>query len=126
VSVTYTFVPITVDVDIKPGSDPNSINPRSNGNVPVAILGGATFDVTSIDATTLTFGPSGASPTHDLTDPLTLADHFEDVNGDGFLDLVSHYRQKETGLASGDTEACISGATLSGTAIEGCDAVYVK
>ena len=59
---------IDVDIDIKPGSDPNSINTRSNGVVPVAILGSATFDVTTIDVTTLTFGT--ATPAHDLTDPV--------------------------------------------------------
>jgi hypothetical protein len=44
---------------------------------------------------------------------------------DGFTDLVSHYRQKETGLTASDTEGCISGAMISGTPIDGCDAVRV-
>lgn len=116
---------IEVSIDIKPGSDPNSINTKSNGVVPVAILGSDSFDVTDVDVTTLTFGPAGASPAHDLTDPLVYADHLEDVNGDGYTDLVSHYRQKEMGLVLGDTEACISGATNSGTPISGCDSVNV-
>jgi hypothetical protein len=116
---------IIVDIDIKPGSFPNSINPKSNGVVPVAILGSADFDVTDVDVTTLTFGPAGALPAHDLTDPVTYADHLQDVNSDGFTDLVSHYRQKETGLAPGDTEACIDGATDGGTPIEGCDSVRI-
>jgi hypothetical protein len=116
---------IEVDIDIKPGSFPNSINPRSNGVVPVAILGSPDFDVTTVDVTTLAFGPAGAAPAHDLTDPVTYADHLQDVNLDGYLDLVSHYRQKETGLAPGDTEACIDGATNGGTPIQGCDSVRV-
>ena len=49
----------------------------------------------------------------------------QNVNSDGFTDLVSHYRQKETGLATGDTDACIDGATNGGTPINGCDAVRV-
>jgi len=116
---------IEVDIDIKPGSFPNSINPKSMGVVPVAILGSATFDVTDVDVNTLAFGPDGAAPAHDLNDPVTYANHLQDVNDDGFLDLVSHYRQKETGLATGDTEACISGETMGGTPIEGCDSVRV-
>jgi len=43
---TFTILspPIEVEIDIKPGSDPNSINPNSNGVIPVAILGSAIFD----------------------------------------------------------------------------------
>ena len=112
-----------VDIDIKPASDPNSINTKSMGVVPVAILGSADFDVTEIDVTTLTFGPDGASPVHDLSDPDTYDLHLQDVNEDGFLDLVSHYKQKEVGLCVDDTEATISGTLLDGTPFEGTDSV---
>lgn len=116
---------ITVAIDVKPGSFPNSINTNSRGVAPVAILGSETFDVTTVDVTTLQFGPAGATPAHDLTDPVTYAEHLQDVNGDGFTDLVSHYRQKETGLVFGDTAACIIGGTTGGVNIEGCDSVNI-
>ncbi len=116
---------IEVAIDIKPGSNPNSIHRNSMGVVPVAILGSAAFDVTTVDVTTLTFGPAGATPAHDLTDPATYAGHLQDVNGDGFMDLVSHYAQKLLGLVPADVEACLSGATTAGTPIQGCDAVRV-
>jgi len=112
-----------VDIDIKPGSFPNSINTKSMGLVPVAILGSADFDVTEIDVTTLAFGPNGAAPAHDLSDPETYDEHLQDVNDDGFLDLVSHYNQKEVGLCVDDTEATISGTLLDGTPFEGTDSV---
>ena len=117
---------IIPDIDIKPGSFPNSINAKSNGLVPVAILGSATFDVTQVDVTTLEFGPGGATPAHDLTDLDTYFEHLQDVNDDGFLDLVSHYRQKEVGLQSGDTTATLSGNLLpefGGIDICGTDSV---
>ncbi len=114
---------ITIDLEIKPGSDPNAINPSDEGVTPVAILGSDTFDVAGVDATTLAFGSDGAAPAHDLSDPAEFAGHLEDVDGDGFTDLISHYRTEETGIAFGEMQACISGETLDGTAFEGCDAV---
>jgi hypothetical protein len=119
--------PLPVDIDIKPASDPNSINIRSNGVVPVAILGSDTIDVTLIDVTSLAFGPNGATPAHDLTDADIYALHLEDVIViDGITDLVSHYKQKQIGLSSGDTEACITGTYNGGIPFEGCDAVNIK
>jgi len=85
----------------------------------VAILGSASFDVSDVDVTTLTFGPGGATPSHKA------GGHIEDVNGDGFDDLVSHYPTKDSGLSVGDTEACVDGETTGGAPIHGCDAVSI-
>ncbi len=89
----------------------------SRGVIPVAILGSDTFDVADVDVTTLAFGPNAAG-----VDP-TEVPHFEDVNGDGFTDLVSNFRIEDTGIVFGDTEACLTGETLDGVPFEGCDAV---
>jgi hypothetical protein len=106
-----------VDADIKPGSDPNSINPSLAGDLPVAILGSDIFDVADVDVTTLTFGPDRASFDH------SQGPHAEDVDGDGFTDLLAHFRVEETGIAFGDMEACAGGELIDGIPFEGCDSI---
>jgi hypothetical protein len=108
--------PVPVSLDIKPGGDPNAVNPNSRGVIPVAILTTDTFDATTVDPTTAEFGPAGA----------TIGDtsgSMEDVDGDGDLDLLLRFRTQETGIACGDTEASLSGETSDGTSIEGSDSI---
>ncbi len=108
---------IVAEIDIKPGSDSNPINPSLEGDLPVAIFGSDSFDVADVDVATLAFGPSSAPIAH------SHGPHSEDLDGDGFTDLMAHFRIQKTGIAFGDTEACIAGETLDGTHFEGCDAM---
>ena len=107
---------LNVNIDIKPGSFPNSINLKSKGNVPVAILSSPTFDATTVDRGTVVFAGAPA---------LSIGGSPEDVNGDGLLDLVLHFSTQSLNLKSGDTEACLTGKTLSGQEFEGCDSVKI-
>ncbi len=66
---------------------------------------------------TLAFG-SGTAP--------ALEGYPMDVNGDRFTDLVSEYRIEETGIALGDTEACLTGETFDGVPLRGCDAIITR
>jgi hypothetical protein len=108
-------LPMAVSIDIKPGSDPNSINPSSKGVIPVAILTTPTFDAGTVDPSTVEFGPNHVAPVHAA---------LEDVDGDGDLDLILHFRTQATGIACGDTQAGLIGATTLGQAIAGVDAVH--
>lgn len=122
-NVNFFKGPLQIAIDIKPDGFPNSIQPFSMGVIPVAILGSDSFDVTEVDVATLGFGPNGAAPFHDLTDPITYSNHLGDANDDGFTDLVTHFRTHETGITWSDTEATLVGTTLDGEAFEGTDSV---
>jgi hypothetical protein len=112
---------ITADIDIKPGSFPNSINPKSKGKIPVAILSSATFNaVTQVDQGSLTFGHIG--------NELSLAfcnSNGEDVNGDTLLDLVCHFHTQTAAFESGDTQGILKGKTVGDIPIIGTDSVRI-
>ncbi len=114
---------ITVRMDIRPGSWPNAINPRSKGVIPVAILTTSTavgesidFDATTVDPLSITFGPGLATIAHKKG-------HIEDVDNDGDLDMVLHFKTQEAGIQYGDTELCLTGKTIDGKSIQACDTI---
>jgi hypothetical protein len=107
---------LEVSIDIKPGSFPNSVNPGSKGVIPVAILTTETFDATAVDPSTVFFGSTGTE-----TAPVHFA--WEDVDGDGDIDLILHFKTQATRIQCGDRSASITGKTYSGQMIQGADSV---
>jgi pectate lyase len=116
-------ITIPIDLDVKPKNPRNPINPRSKGITRVALLGSDIFDVTQVHRLKLEFGPAGALPVHDLSDPDIFARHLRDVNKDGQADLLVHFRTRDTGIACGDTSVALVGKTLQAQIIEGSDAI---
>ena len=117
---------LRVRIDIKPSSDPNSINTKSKGVVPVAILSTAGFSAPSlIDRESLTFGYSGDEESLQRRKNGNPNCGEEDVNGDGVLDVVCHFNTQDTGLQVGDTEGILKGETVDGVRIEGRDSVRI-
>ncbi len=87
----------------------------------VAILSTPDFDATTeVDKSSLTFGRTGDE---DSLARCTRSN--EDVNGDGLLDVVCHFRTQDTGFQSGDTEGILKGKTVDNVPIEGRDAVRI-
>jgi hypothetical protein len=120
--VAYFFLPpVTVIVDIKPGSFPNPINLGSNGTIPVAILSTADFDAGQVDPSSVTL----ASATVRLKGQGTPMASLVDVNGDGRRDLLLHINTSALQLSSGDTEAVLEGMTYDGRRIRGVDTVRI-
>ena len=131
---------IKVAVDIKPGSCPNPLNVKSKGVLPVAILGSADLDVTTIVISSIRL--AGVAP---------IRDSYEDVAGglagadncdctesgpDGFDDLTLKFETQEIVEAIGEVDhGDIRELSLTGvlhdpssyeTPIEGADCVMIK
>ncbi len=116
---------ITVDIDIKPGSDPNCFNNNGNGVIPVAILGSADFDVTQVDASSVELESLAIRAVGKSNKLLA---HIEDVNGDGFDDLVVQIEDQDGVFSVGDTTAIVTGTLLTEfgtTPIEGTDSICI-
>lgn len=112
-----------VGLDIKPCSDPNAINPKSKGLIPVGIQGESDFDVSNIVVDSLRFGAIGnveAEPAHN--------GHIEDTvpcEGNGIDDLVVHFPTEDTGFEQDDELGKLTGRLQDGSAIIGFDTVKI-
>ena len=110
-----------VSIDIKPGVDnlTNPINLKSKGVVPVAVFSTAvegvlTFDATTIDPASVIF--AGASPVKWAS---------EDVNLDGWLDMVFFFNTQSLALGSDSTSATLTANTTDGNDITETDSVKI-
>lgn len=103
-----------IEIDIKPGSDKNPVNPKSNGKLKVAIITTDEFDASTVDAETVLFGPGEAKPVWYRLD---------DVDYDGDLDLALKFNTQDTVVACGDTEATLTGETFDGVSFTGTDTI---
>ncbi len=140
---------LVVYLDIKPGSCPNPVNPRSRGVVPMAVVGLDSFDVTLIDLDTLTLrradgvggivtplsGPPGPGITiDDVATPFPegLCDCHE-LGGDGLGDLLLKFSTSELVEAFELSELpnaapmmlTVSGWAQGGTVFEANDCVVI-
>jgi hypothetical protein len=113
---------LPVEIDIKPGSDPNSINLGSHGAVPVAILSTLDFDATTVDPESVELAGAGVR----LKGKGTPMASYEDVNNDGATDLVVHISTDALELTDTDEEALLVGETYDGLyIIRGYDFVRI-
>ena len=118
-SCTATFTldtpPEELTIDIRPGSYPNPINPKSKGVIPVAILTTDAFDASDIDPASARF--------EELARPVRWM--LIDVDGDRDLDLLLYFRTEDTSIVAGQEEACLTATTFGGITLTGCDSIKV-
>ncbi|UCG17658.1 MAG: DUF5050 domain-containing protein [Phycisphaerales bacterium] len=100
--------PLLLELDIKPGSCPNSFNRKSRGALHTAVCGTETFDVTAIDIASVRLlradgvggqvapheGPPGP---HSFFDDVATPYHGEschELGADGIVDLQMHFKNE--------------------------------
>ena len=101
---------VLVDIVVS-GSVCNS----GNGVIPVALLTTADFDALIVDHNTVQFGD--AVETHRDKKTGEAQRHEEDFEGDGDLDLIFHFRAKDTGYDCDTAQFTLMGETFSGQPI---------
>jgi beta-glucanase (GH16 family) len=106
--VLEASVPIPVTIDVQ-----GRLCNQGKGVIPVALLSTPTFDATTVDHSTVTFGD--ASEAHTSRGAPTR--HVEDVNRDGRNDLVFHFRFYETGLECDAAVTPLRGMTYDGQVV---------
>ncbi|WP_158079946.1 VWA domain-containing protein [Archangium sp. Cb G35] len=119
-TAAHTWLPLPASIDIKPHSDPSSYGANSKGNIPVALIGSATFNVTQVDNSTVYFGDAPTT----IGDALAKRGAIEDYNSDGVSDKVFHFYFPATHLDPTDVEGCLSGE-IRGLDFLGCSDVNI-
>ncbi len=133
-NVLYEVPLVTIisgTIDIKPGSCKNPLNVKSNGVLPVVILGSADFDVAEIDPSSITLAGVAIlrSAIEDVSVPSDSGCHIE--GSDGYDDLVLKFDTQEIVAALGavsDSDIItliLNGILHDGTEFSGEDHVTV-
>lgn len=95
-----------INIEVKPGQSGNDapINPKSKGKIPVALLSSQSFQPMNVDTSTLRFGRTGTE------NSLSKCNKYgEDVNGDGFLDLICHFNNQAANFDYTSLEGIVTG-----------------
>ena len=126
-------------LDIKPTSCPNPFNTKSQGKLPVALLGTDLFDVMDVDPASLLL--EGVAPLRwtyeDVASPYIrepgddpCACHTD--GPDGYMDLVMHFETQEIYAALGTVvdgemrELTLTVETYAGIGLEAKDCIWIK
>ena len=108
--------PIQVTIDVKPGDNPTTLEPKREGMVPIAILSTKQFDATQVDPATVRGGAKGAEAG-------IFRSALEDINGDRLADMMLLFRVPELGLDCSGKSITVKGKTTDGKEFEGTESV---
>jgi hypothetical protein len=110
-----------VQIDIEPGTVPNTVNLESKGKVSVAVLSSQSFSAATVSPLTVRLAGVPVSLRGNGTPMASL----EDVNGDGLLDLVLHFSTQALPRFTSDTDITLVGETFDGQLIIGSDSIVI-
>lgn len=114
---------IEVQIDIKPGSEPNCFNNDGNGIIPVAILSSSIFNASTVDPLTVLLDGQGVQV---VGKKGNLQSHLDDVNDDGLDDLVLQIEDIDGIYSEGDSVGVLTGKTYAGVDIFGEDTICIR
>ncbi len=119
-AASKSYSAVTVAIDIKPGSNPNCFNNDGKGVIPVAILGSASLDVTTIDPASVKLEGLAVK----VVGKNMLAS-IQNVNGDSYPDLVVQIQDVDAVFAPGSGIATLTASLFSGGVIAGSDSICI-
>ncbi len=91
---------------------PKNINPKSKELIEVTILSTSTFRANAIDLASIRFGKTG-------TEASFIHPVLKDIDKDGDIDMLLHFKTQDTAIVCGDVTAWLKGKTSGGQSIKG-------
>ncbi len=114
--------PTAVEIDVKPDSIENTVNLASAGVIPVAILSSEDFDALTVDPDTVFLAGASVRLAGSSEDLLC---HVQDVNNDGYDDLLCDVETAEFMIEEGSDTVELTAETFDGVQIVGTDLIRI-
>jgi hypothetical protein len=75
-----------------------------------------TFDATTVDPATVHFGSTG-------NEDMPVSTALKDIDKDGDIDMILHFKNQSTGIKCGNTSATLTGSTFDDQTNKGTDSI---
>jgi subtilisin family serine protease len=118
--LTVTRRPISIDVFPGSSGNPISLTEKGQGQIPVAVLSGNSFDARRVDLATVTLGNGDGTdtPASMLPNGRVMA-VLRDLDRDGDVDLLLHFDRGQL-IGNGDLTSTTASLTLLARLDDGC------
>jgi hypothetical protein len=107
---------LAIDVDVKPGSDENPINLKSQGSTPIAVLCSPMINPLQVAGAVIIAGAGSVGEKCRL----------QDVDEDGCQDVLCHFPTRDLGVTCDSTELPVVVTLENGMTFTGSDTITPK